>query len=126
MPTPARSATASRLASGPPALNTTFAADSTRSRLRTASARGFRTVSVVRSAIPVILITNRLPGTVLSLIPLSEHDLFGSLAPRIDHSSRGLLKTEDASAYGDGSQIWKGRRLIDPRRSSPDHSIDWS
>src|SRR5580700_6542952 len=42
MPTPARFATASRLASGPPAENTAFAASSTRSRLRTASARGLR------------------------------------------------------------------------------------
>src|SRR5215813_2092095 len=42
MPTPARRATASRLASGPPAENTAFAASSTRSRLRTASARGLR------------------------------------------------------------------------------------
>src|SRR6202035_2813896 len=40
MPTPARLATASRLASDPPALNTAFAASSTRSRLRTASVRG--------------------------------------------------------------------------------------
>src|ERR1700733_9622210 len=44
MPTPARFATASRLASGPPALNTTFAASSTRSRLRIASVRGRRVV----------------------------------------------------------------------------------
>src|SRR5580698_2531308 len=44
MPTPARLATASRLASAPPALKTTFAASRTRSRLRTASARGFRVV----------------------------------------------------------------------------------
>src|SRR5579883_62971 len=42
MPTPAARATASRLASAPPALNTVFAASSTRSRLRAASARGFR------------------------------------------------------------------------------------
>src|SRR5258708_21002011 len=42
MPTPAARATASRLASAPPALKTAFAASSTRSRLRTASARGFR------------------------------------------------------------------------------------
>src|SRR6267154_3751491 len=102
MPTPAFLATASRLASGPPALNTAFAAASTRSRLRTASARGLRTVPVVRSAIPAILITNRLRGLVSSLIPLIENDLFGSLASRINHSSCGLLKTEDASAYGDG------------------------
>src|SRR5258707_14950122 len=102
MPTPGRLATASRLASGPPALNRTFAADSTRSRLRTESARGLRTVSVARSAIPVVLITNHLCGTVLSLIPLIENDVFGSLAPRIGHSSGGLFKTEDASAYGDG------------------------
>src|SRR5258705_8165441 len=102
MPTPARLATASRLASGPPALNTTFAADSTRSRLRTASARGLRTVSVARSAIPVVLITNRLRGTALSLIPLIENDLFRKPRPRIDHSSSDLLKTEDASVYGDG------------------------
>src|SRR5580658_453116 len=45
MPTPARLATASRLASAPPALKTAFAAASTRSRLRTASARSFRVVS---------------------------------------------------------------------------------
>src|SRR5258705_6477804 len=102
MPTPACLATASRLASGPPALNTAFAAASTRSRLRTASARGLRTVSVARSAIPVILITNRLRGTVASLIPLIENDLSENLAPRIDHASCGLLKTEDASAYGHG------------------------
>src|ERR1700677_3121170 len=44
MPTPAVRATASRLASEPPALNTTFAASRTRSRFRTASARGFRVV----------------------------------------------------------------------------------
>src|ERR1700719_2392329 len=42
MPTPAARATASRLASAPPALKTAFAASRTRSRLRTASARGFR------------------------------------------------------------------------------------
>src|SRR3954451_16750248 len=42
MPTPAARATASRLASAPPALKTAFAASSTRSRLRTASTRGFR------------------------------------------------------------------------------------
>src|ERR1700732_4858548 len=42
MPTPARRATASRLASEPPALNTALAASRTRSRLRTASARGLR------------------------------------------------------------------------------------
>src|SRR5712672_2311813 len=102
MPTPAFLATASRLASGPPALNTAFAAASTRSRLRTASARGLRTVSVARSAIPVILITNRLREPVSSLIPLIENDLFGMLALRIDHSSRDLLKTEDASVCGDG------------------------
>src|SRR3954468_24765 len=42
MPTPARRATASRLASDPPALNTAFAATSRRSRLRAASARGGR------------------------------------------------------------------------------------
>src|ERR1700731_5155373 len=45
MPTPARRATASRLASAPPALNTAFAASSTRSRLRTASTRGFRAMA---------------------------------------------------------------------------------
>src|SRR6266436_8882505 len=45
IPTPAVRATASRLASGPPALNMTFAASRTRSRLRMASARGFRDVS---------------------------------------------------------------------------------
>src|SRR5580700_3334639 len=44
MPTPADRATASRLASAPPALKTAFAASSTRSRLRTASARGLRVV----------------------------------------------------------------------------------
>src|SRR6266851_4142457 len=42
MPTPAARATASRLASAPPALKTAFAASRTRSRLRTASTRGFR------------------------------------------------------------------------------------
>src|SRR6202035_1861846 len=42
MPTPAARATASRLASAPPALNTALAASSTRSRWRTASARGLR------------------------------------------------------------------------------------
>src|SRR5580698_4060789 len=42
MPTPAARATASRLASAPPALNTSFAAVRTRSRLRAASARGLR------------------------------------------------------------------------------------
>jgi hypothetical protein len=56
---------------------------------------------------------------------LIENDLFGGLAPSIDHSSHAPLKTEDASAYGDGYQIRVGR-LIDPRRSSSDHSIDWS
>src|SRR5712672_2156595 len=45
MPTPAPLATASRLASGPPALNTALAVSSRRSRLRSASARGFRDVS---------------------------------------------------------------------------------
>src|ERR1700754_1341543 len=102
MPTPAFLATASRLASGPPALNTAFAAASTRSRLRTASARGLRTVSVARSAIPAISITNRLFGPASSTIPLIENDVFGSLGPRIYHFSGGLLKSEDASAYGDG------------------------
>src|SRR5262249_37268980 len=53
MPTPALRATASRLASGPPALNTAFAASSTRSRLRAASAGGFR-VLVLDGFIPVI------------------------------------------------------------------------
>ena len=42
MPTPALRATASRLASAPPALNTSRAATSSRSRLRSESARGFR------------------------------------------------------------------------------------
>src|ERR1700724_844935 len=46
MPTPAARAAASRLASAPPALKTPFAASRTRSRLRTASARGFRVLSV--------------------------------------------------------------------------------
>src|SRR5258708_16802890 len=101
MPHPACLATASRLASGPPALNTAFAAESTRSRLRTASARGLRNVSVARSAILDILITNRLRGTAPSLIRLIENDLFGEPRPRIDQSARGLLKTEDASAHGD-------------------------
>src|SRR5262249_15651854 len=45
MPTPARPATASRLASAPPALNTAVAASSKRSRLRTASERDFRTIA---------------------------------------------------------------------------------
>src|SRR6202035_2756711 len=45
IPTPAVRATASRLASAPPALKTAFAASRTRSRLRTASARGFRVLS---------------------------------------------------------------------------------
>jgi AcrR family transcriptional regulator len=40
--TPAARATASRLASAPPALKTALAASRTRSRLRTASARGLR------------------------------------------------------------------------------------
>src|SRR6202048_1563410 len=35
-----------------------------------------------------------------------------SPAPRTDHSCRGLLKTEDASVYGDGWRIWKGGRSI--------------
>src|ERR1700761_1827105 len=51
MPTPACRATASRLASGPPALNTAFAASSTRSRLRTASVRGRRAALVKWSPI---------------------------------------------------------------------------
>src|ERR1700687_2348903 len=55
MPTPARLATASKLASGPPALNTAFAASSTRSRLRTASARGLRLVLLERS--PILSVT---------------------------------------------------------------------
>src|ERR1700730_566866 len=42
IPTPAARATDSRLASAPPALKTAFAASRTRSRLRTASVRGFR------------------------------------------------------------------------------------
>src|SRR6476659_5916176 len=49
MPTPAVLATASRLASGPPALNTALAVSSRRSRLRSASARGFRDVSESRA-----------------------------------------------------------------------------
>src|SRR5579863_4092900 len=101
MPTPARLATASRLASGPPALNTAFAADSTRSRLRTASARGLRTVSVARFAIPVILITNRLRGTEPSLIPLIENDLFGE--PRSPHRSF-VLRPLESGGY---LRIWR-------------------
>src|SRR5665213_3346915 len=56
MPTPARLATASRLASAPPALNTALAASSTRSRLRTASARGFRTIAAGRAVISFYLV----------------------------------------------------------------------
>src|ERR1700730_180184 len=52
MPTPAARATAARLASAPPALKTAFAASRTRSRLRTASARGFR-VLVIDCLIPM-------------------------------------------------------------------------
>src|SRR5215831_14978086 len=52
MPTPALRATASRLASGPPALNTVLAASSTRSRLRCASARGLRELFAERTSIP--------------------------------------------------------------------------
>src|SRR5262244_1296384 len=55
MPTPARRATASRLASAPPALNTLFAASSTRSRLRSASARGLRRFFVDDEAIETFL-----------------------------------------------------------------------
>src|ERR1700722_12708166 len=55
MPTPARRATASRLASGPPALNTAFAASSTRSRLRIESARGFRTIVAAAAIISLLL-----------------------------------------------------------------------
>src|SRR5271157_4306098 len=51
MPTPARFATASRLASGPPAPKTSAAASRRRSRLRTASARVLRTGFVARSDI---------------------------------------------------------------------------
>ena len=40
--------------------------------------------------------------TRIIFIPLIENDFFGSLALRIDRSSGALLKTEDASAYGDG------------------------
>src|ERR1700754_472930 len=101
MPTPAFLATASRLASGPPALNTAFAAASTRSRLRTASARGLRTVSVACSAMSAILITNRLFRFVSSFIPLIANDLFGGLALRLDHSCGGPLKN------GGGLRIWR-------------------
>src|SRR5271166_6135948 len=48
MPTPARFATASRLASGPPALKMSAAAFSRRSRFRIASARVLRTGFVAR------------------------------------------------------------------------------
>src|SRR3981189_1744811 len=58
MPTPACLATASRLASGPPALNTAFAASSTRSRLRTASTRGLLAVLLERS--PLLFVTGSL------------------------------------------------------------------
>src|SRR3977135_3398136 len=53
MPTPAARATASRLASEPPALNTAFAASRTRSRLRLASVRGFR-VLFSDSLMPIV------------------------------------------------------------------------
>src|SRR5271166_2439126 len=51
MPTPARFATASRLALGPPAPKTSAAPSRRRSRLRTASARALRTGFVARSDI---------------------------------------------------------------------------
>src|SRR6476661_5784080 len=54
MPTPARLATASRLASEPPALNTALAASSTRSRLRNPSARGLRRIAADGPAIEEI------------------------------------------------------------------------
>src|SRR5580704_10173747 len=54
MPTPAARATASRLASAPPVLKTTLAASSTRSRLRSASTRGFRVFfSLFGSRMPI-------------------------------------------------------------------------
>src|SRR5258708_39582032 len=68
MPTPADRATASRLASAPPALKTAFAASSTRSRLRTASARGLRGPFpdgfdglVFNCRIPIVLIFSERP-----------------------------------------------------------------
>src|ERR1700704_5967605 len=101
MPTPAFLATASRLASGPPALNTAFAAASTRSRLRTASARGLRTVSVACSAIPVILSRTVYVGPYLRLIPLFENDLFGK--PRSPHRSFFLWPLENGGCL----RIWR-------------------
>src|SRR4051794_20984608 len=50
MPTPASRATASRLALASPRLNTDFAASSTRSRLRSASARGLRGPELARAS----------------------------------------------------------------------------
>src|SRR5690349_18767190 len=51
MPTPALRATASRLAPATPALKIRVAASSTRSRLRSESARGFRSVSAFFAAL---------------------------------------------------------------------------
>src|ERR1700722_2241055 len=100
MPTPARLATASRLASGPPALNTVLAAASTRSRLRTASARGLRAVSVACFVIPLARITNRLHRPARRFIPLTGNDLSKRQLARSESSCFAPLKTEDASAYG--------------------------
>src|SRR5207253_2474158 len=80
MPTPARRATASRLASAPPALNTALAASSTRSRLRTASARGFRAIAV--------------PGAVMSLLRVYSYPSWKRRYPPYI-----LGQAEDTSVY---------------------------
>src|ERR1700756_72701 len=104
MPTPACLATASRLASAPPALNTALAASSTRSRLRTASARGFRDVASVSMVISTLCVPLRIemlrkcsPASMF----LFEREFFGksSLSPS-NHARHPPCKAEDASVYG--------------------------
>src|ERR1700688_2341162 len=80
MPTPARLATASRLASGPPALNTALAASSTRSRLRTASARGLRMDAAEWLALAYGLITFSFDFNGGDLFSLFTRDVFGKPA----------------------------------------------
>src|SRR5579871_229165 len=74
MPTPACLATASRLASAPPALNTALAASSTRSRLRKASARGFRDAASVLASVLASV-----SASVLASVPASVSTLISTL-----------------------------------------------
>src|SRR5581483_11950148 len=74
-------ATASRLASAPPALNTALAASSTRSRLRTASARGFREVislSMLISTLCVLLRIEMLQTYSFASMVLLAREFFGN------------------------------------------------